>query len=452
MTRGSEREIWSVAQLVAHLSKLVDQDEQSKAVWVEGELSNFTHHASGHMYFTLKDESAKMRAVMFKWSNRLLLFKPKNGDRVMIRGELYVYERDGQVQLKVLEMRNSGLGDLYSKYIQLKEKLETEGLFHQPKKILPSHPRKVGVITSSHGAAVRDIITTMKRRYPLARILLMPVAVQGVHAAKEVATAIDEMNRLAEVDLLIVGRGGGSLEELWAFNEEIVVRSIAQSVIPVISAVGHETDTTLSDFAADVRAATPTAAAELAVPNFEELEHRFAALYQRLQNSPSQLLNQKREQLDRLAERPVLRQPGAQLDQFSQRLDYLDRDLYRLLRKKMVDLELTYERSTSRLRYHRPHDRIRAYRERILQLQKEQTKALNQKLHQEATRYERSLAKLDALSPLKVLQRGYSVAFRFQGELVRTVNQVRPGDLLRVRVSDGVLKCQVFGSEEINHE
>lgn len=454
MTRGSEREIWSVSQLVSHLSGLVDRDERSKAVWIKGEITNFTHHtASGHMYFSIKDETAKMKAVMFKWSNRLLLFKPKNGDQVMIRGELYVYEKDGQVQLKVLEMKNSGQGDLYSKYLQLKERLELEGLFTRPKKQIPIYPRRVGVVTSPQGAVIRDIITTMRRRYPVTEILLLPVAVQGIHAAREISEAIQEMNRLAEVDVLIVGRGGGSLEELWAFNEEIVVRSIAESTIPIISAVGHETDTTLSDFVADLRAATPTAAAEIAVPDLQELTQRYDSLYSRLQQAPQKMIQVKRDKWQAILERPIFRKPGERLEQYSQRLDYLERDLRANLQSRIAKRDLKVEQLSSRLHRLRPHQTIALHQEKLYRLQKSQLQAMKQVMVREENRFGRSLEKLDALSPLKVLKRGYSVVYRFhQPDLVTSTLQVKPGDLLKVRVQDGMLKCQVFGSEEIIDE
>ncbi len=256
----------SVTELVRYLRFHLEQDELLSRVWVRGEISNFTRHASGHMYFTLKDGESRIPVVMFAGNNRRLLFSPKNGDDVFARGYVSVYERGGQVQFYVQEMRASGQGDLYTAYLQLKERLEQEGLFTAPKKALPFFPTRIGVVTSPSGAAIQDILTTIRRRFPNVHILLYPVQVQGEAASTAIAKAIDTLNELKEVDVMIVGRGGGSLEELWAFNEEIVARSIYRSEIPVISAVGHETDYTIADFVADLRAATPTAAAEQVVP------------------------------------------------------------------------------------------------------------------------------------------------------------------------------------------
>ena len=273
------RLIYSVREITRRIKDLFEENNDLQDVWIRGELSNFTHHSSGHMYFTLKDENSRMRAVMFAGNNRFLRFIPKNGARVIIRGSITIYERDGQYQLYAREMQPDGIGSLYLAYEQLKEKLANEGLFDpRNKKEIPLYPQTIGVITSPTGAAIRDIITTIRRRYPLGRILLLPVLVQGEQAAASISWAIAEMNRRMEADVLIIGRGGGSIEELWAFNEEIVARSIFHSQIPVISAVGHETDFTISDFVADIRAATPTAAAELAVPHMQELRENIRRL------------------------------------------------------------------------------------------------------------------------------------------------------------------------------
>ncbi|MDQ0418655.1 exodeoxyribonuclease VII large subunit [Croceifilum oryzae] len=454
MPHRKEREIWSVSELVSHLSGLVDRDERSKAVWIQGEITNFIHHtSSGHMYFSIKDQTAKMKAVMFKWSSRFILFKPKNGDQVTIRGELYVYEKDGQVQLKVLEMKNSGQGDLYSKYLQLKERLEIEGLFTRPKKQIPTFPRRVGVITSAQGAVVRDIITTMKRRYPLTQIVLLPVAVQGMHAVREISEAILEMNRLADVDVLIVGRGGGSLEELWAFNEEVVVRAIAESIIPIVSAVGHETDNTLSDYVADLRAATPTAAAEMVVPDFQEIAQRFESLQTRLHHTSIKLIEGQRSKLNSILERPIFQKPGERLEQYSQRLDYLERDLCNHAKSKTAKGALKVEQLSSRLYRLRPHQSIALYQEQLSRLCQNQLRAMKATMEREENRLDRNLEKLDALSPLKVLKRGYSVVYRFhQPDVIASTSQVKLGDLLKIRMQDGIVKCQVFGTEEQGDE
>ncbi|SEN22468.1 exodeoxyribonuclease VII large subunit [Lihuaxuella thermophila] len=451
MTVG--RDIWSVSDLVSYLYHTLNEDENLKNVWVEGEISNFSQHSkSRHMYFTLKDEHAKIKAAMFAGNNRRLRFTPKDGDRVLARGYLSVYDKEGQVQFYVQDMRLSGVGDLYVAFGRLKDQLAAEGLFSQPKKLLPPFPKTVGVITSPTGAAVRDIITTMRRRFPLTRILLYPVSVQGEKAPQEIADAIDQMNLLKEADVLIVGRGGGSLEELWAFNEEIVARSIYRSVIPVISAVGHETDTTISDFVADQRAATPTAAAEMAVPDINDLRDRICTLEKRLLRAQSSLLQTWRERLARSTERPVFQNPGARLHQYAQRLDHLESDLERSMENWLVKQTRKLEKLEFQLRLHHPAERLNQYQEHLKRLKRDSVNQIKTLLKERRTQHAQLLIQLDALSPLKVMQRGYSLVYRYgRNQLVKSSKQVQPGDLIQVRMSDGTLKCQVWGTEENRH-
>ncbi|MGO4375308.1 exodeoxyribonuclease VII large subunit, partial [Paenibacillus sp. MCAF20] len=265
---ANQPRVYSVKELNRYIRMKMDSDTLLSDVWLRGEISNFTHHSSGHMYFTLKDSDSRLKSVMFASHNQRLPFIPREGSKVLARGNVSVYERDGNYQFYVTAMQPDGIGSLYLAYEQLKAKLEGEGLFAESRKrALPFLPRAIGVITSPTGAAVRDIITTLERRFPSIPVYIYPVLVQGTQAAPSIVKAIEAMNRFGETDVLIIGRGGGSLEELWAFNEESVARSIASSRIPVISAVGHETDFTIADFVADLRAATPTAAAELAVPH-----------------------------------------------------------------------------------------------------------------------------------------------------------------------------------------
>lgn len=318
------RLIYSVKEITRRIKNLFEQDDDLQDVWIRGELSNFTHHSSGHMYFTVKDEASRIRAVMFAGNNRYLRFIPKNGNRVIIRGSITIFERDGQYQLYAREMQPDGIGSLYLAYEQLKEKLTREGLFDpQYKKPLPLYPKTIGVITSPTGAAIRDIITTIRRRYPLGRILLLPVLVQGEQAPFSISQAIDYMNQRKDADVLIIGRGGGSIEELWAFNEEIVARSIFHSQIPIISAVGHETDFTIADFVADIRAATPTAAAEIAVPHILELREKIDRLQDRMLGAMKQKVRDGRNRLLRAEKSYVFRQPGRQVLQYQQALDRL---------------------------------------------------------------------------------------------------------------------------------
>ncbi|GGE10398.1 exodeoxyribonuclease 7 large subunit [Marinithermofilum abyssi] len=453
MSQGREQEIWSITDLVAYLSGVIDQDEGLNTVWVQGEISNFRHHARGHMYFTLKDEHSRMRAVMFAGNNRRLKFLPKDGDDVLVRGRVGVYERDGQVQLYVTQMQPNGIGGLYVAFQQLKERLDEEGLFSPVhKKALPFFPQRVGIITSSSGAAVRDIITTIRRRSPMVDILLHPVPVQGEEAPVAIADALYRMNR-QQVDVIIVGRGGGSLEELWAFNEEVVARSIFDSSIPVVSAVGHETDTTISDFVADVRAATPTAAAELVAPRMDELYERLNALRTRLNRAVKLQVDRTRETLRRLRERPVLRKPYVRLEQEEQRLDQLQQQLQQALRIQLVPYRSRLDRSRYRLQSQCPSKKAAALKEQLVQLRKNCQGGMFQTLKEYQTRWLRALDRLEALNPLQVMRRGYSLVYRYhERRLVTSVNQVQPGDLLRIRLKDGQFKCQVWGKEEGRYE
>lgn len=446
----NERPIFSVSDLVTYLRVHVEEDPVLSQVWVRGEISNFHHHHRGHMYFTLKDEGSKIRAVMFAGNNRRLRFVPKDGDDVLVRGYLSVYERDGQVQLYVQEMQPNGVGELYAAFQQLKERLEQEGLFDPAhKKPLPFYPRRVGVVTAPGGAVIRDIITTIRRRSPNIHILLHPVPVQGDGAARAIAAAVDALNEWGEVDVIIVGRGGGSLEELWAFNEEVVAQSIFRSRIPVVSAVGHETDVTIADFVADVRAATPTAAAEQVSPRWEELHDRLTACQHRLVKAMQRRLQFTRDRLERLKKRSGLRQPGTRLIQYEQRLDDLVHDLLRAMASRLRDGRRNLEQQAYRLWVHRPAERIREFRAQLQQWRKVCVFHMKQRCRVHRAEWERLVDQLDALSPLRVMRRGYALVYRYRGEdLIRSVRQVNPGDLLDVRIADGRLQCQVWKKEE----
>lgn len=394
-----------------------------------------------------------MKAAMFARRNRRLSFTPKDGDEVFVRGNVSVYERDGQLQLYVLEMQMSGVGDLYLAFQQLKEKLDKKGYFSGIKKELPRFPKRVGVITSASGAVIRDIITTMRRRFPSVGVLLYPVAVQGKEAACEIAEAIDQMNRLQEVDVLIIGRGGGSIEELWAFNEEIVAESIYRSDLPIISAVGHETDVTISDFIADVRAPTPTAAAELVVPHQNEIREQLEQLKQRFIAAMASLLQQKQDRLQYLTKRSVFLQPQSLYLQYEQRLDSLitllkHRFFLQIQRKKEQ-----LNRSHYQLQLADPSQQLEQRRQQLQHLTTLLSRQIQQRL--EATRgtLGQIAFRLDALSPLKVMQRGYSLVYRFdRQDLISKAQQTQVGDLIRVRLSDGQLKCQIWSVEDWKDE
>ena len=449
-----ERESWSVSDLVSYLRSTLEAEQELRHIWIKGEISNFVRNErSGHMYFTLKDEHAKIRAAMFARRNRRLSFMPKDGDAVFVRGKVSVYERDGQMQLYVLEMQMSGVGDLYLAFQRLKDQLEKKGYFSAPKKELPPFPKKVGVITSPHGAVIRDIITTMRRRFPAVGILLYPVSVQGENAADEIAYAIDRMNRLKEVDVLIIGRGGGSIEELWAFNEEIVARSIYHSHIPIVSAVGHETDVTISDFTADLRAPTPTAAAELVVPDQKKLKEQLDSLKLRLIQSIFLQLQQKQNHLFYLTERPVFKQPQNIYQPSFQRLDSLATAL-----KHHFFLQVQQKvKQLSQLRYQLqlmdPSNQLIQQRQALDHLSSRLLKQVQQRLQDARYTLSQIIYRLEALSPLEVMKRGYPLVYQFnRNQVVTKAKQANVGDLIRVRFSDGVLKCQVWSVEEWKDE
>ncbi|MBA4600911.1 exodeoxyribonuclease VII large subunit [Thermoactinomyces mirandus] len=454
MFREPERNVWSVSDLVEYLYTKLNMDEQLQKIWLEGEITNFSRHSkSRHMYFTIKDERAAIDAVMFAGNNRRLRFQPKNGDRVLVRGYVSLYMKDGHLQMYVQDMRLSGMGDLYVAFQRLKEQLMTEGLFDQPKKPLPKYPRKVGVITSASGAAVRDIIVTIKRRYPIASILLYPVPVQGDQAASQIARAIDRMNELNEADVIIVGRGGGSLEELWAFNEEVVARSIHRSLLPVVSAVGHETDFTISDLVADRRAPTPTAAAELVVPQIEELRNQVKQYTHRLIKSQFSLLVRLKDRFESKVNRAVFKDPKARLYQYTQRLDHMETRLEHTMHRILANKDRRLGEAKLQLKSCHPAQELSKLNERLSLLIRDCCTHMAQQVKTQKQMYQHQLAQLDALSPLRVMQRGYSLVYRFDSDqLVKSARQMKSGDLIRVRLADGQLKCQVWRSEGENDE
>lgn len=449
MSQIVEREIWSVTDLVTYLYQTLDQDEKLKRVWLEAEISNFIqNNKSKHMYFTLKDDYAKVKSAMFAGNNRRLRFLPRDGDRVLVRGYLSVYDREGQIQFYVQDMRASGAGDLFVAFERLKEKLALEGLFSDLKKPIPVFSMRVGVVTSLSGAVLHDILTTLKRRFPMISILVVPVSVQGENAPFEIARAIEIMNARNEVDVLIVGRGGGSIEEIWAFNEEVVARSIYHSIIPVISAVGHETDTTISDFVADVRAATPTAAAEMVAPHQQEIRERIVSLKQRIRHAQSSVINRYQNRLIRSLHRPVFQHPEARLVQYIQRLDDLCTNLAGAVQNNVLYLRHRVKQYYYGLEYQNPGKRVALYSEKISRLSHEGQLHTANYLKHARLRLIHLCGQLDALSPLNVMKRGYSLVYRSTDEkLIMSQNEVQKEDYIYVRLAEGQLKCQVLELE-----
>lgn len=452
----SNDQFFTITSLTRYIKRTFDNDEILQNIWIKGEISNFKKHTRGHMYFTIKDDQSRIQAVMFAGNNRFLKFNPEDGMNIIVRGNVTVYEATGQYQIYVSEMQPDGVGNLYLAFEQLKMKLERAGYFDdQYKKPLPKIPNEIGVITSPTGAAVRDIITTIKRRFPIATITLFPVLVQGIEAPRSIAEAINQANNVQGIDVLIVGRGGGSIEELWAFNEEIVAKAIFQSKIPIISAVGHETDITISDFIADKRAATPTAAAELSVPNWEDLVEKINQRKIRIEKAVIKKVEAERKKLTNLQRSYAFRYPEQLIKQKEQQLDRLleglQKNTKRLFENKMHQLR-TFEKDL--LRNH-PQTYIEKARQ---QLEKQENFLLNQMKiinTEKQYQYHHLLTKLETLSPLKIMNRGYSLAYKQDGKLVKSVVDVTPGETVAINLKDGSVFCQVENIEEkrgANHE
>ncbi|MFJ5747412.1 exodeoxyribonuclease VII large subunit [Peribacillus frigoritolerans] len=440
----SNQQYLSVSALTKYIKRKFDADPHLQNVYIKGEISNFKQHTSGHMYFTLKDEKARLLSVMFAANNKGMKFLPENGMKVLVKGDISLYEAGGQYQLYVKSMAPDGVGDLYLAYEQLKKKLEGAGLFlAEHKKPIPQYPKSVGVITSPTGAALRDILTTIKRRYPIAKIIVYPALVQGNNAAKSIAKAISMANARAESDVLIVGRGGGSIEELWAFNEEIVAESIYDSDIPVISAVGHETDFTIADFVADMRAPTPTGAAELAVPHLNEILERLMNRKNRLTRSIQEAVNFERTRLTRMERSYAFRYPHKmyeqKLEQLDKTMDRLGRTSTRYFMKKRDELN----QLNDILKKQHPEQAVKNAKEELQQHAKVLRRAMEAIYRHKSQQFVHITATLSALSPLKIMERGYGLVFAEDETLVKSTQQVSKGDKIAVSIKDGTLECEI---------
>ena len=398
-----ERQVLSVGQLNDYIKGRLDNDTGLRNIAIRGELSNYKVYPSGHHYFTIKDGTGALKCVMFKSAALRLRFRPENGMQVIAMGSVTVYVRDGVYQLYCTGMVMDGIGDLYAAFEQLKTKLAAQGLFDPAhKKPLPRLPGTIGIVTSSAGAAVHDMLRILRKRYPLTQVKLLPVRVQGVEAPAEIAGAIYYANQHQLADLLIVGRGGGSIEDLWAFNDERVARAIYDSKIPVISAVGHEPDVTISDFVADLRAATPSNAAELAVPDQDALRQTLDDMQSAMEAAMQMKIKRAGERLESLANRPVLKSPLASFESRKRALE--------LLEKRLISAQ------TGNVAKNRQ-------------------------------RFVAQVSKLDAMSPLKVLTRGYAMVAKEDGSIVRSVSDVKPREPIAVRVSDGTIVATVIGGK-----
>ncbi|GAA0482085.1 exodeoxyribonuclease VII large subunit [Salinibacillus aidingensis] len=439
----------TVTALTRYVKRKIETDRNLKQVYLRGEISNFKRHSRGHMYLTIKDDRSRIQAVMFASYNRFIKFTPEDGMNVLIKGEIGVYEPYGQYQLYIHEMQPDGIGSLYLAYEQLKKKLGAEGLFDpRLKKPIPAYPEHIGVITSPTGAAIRDIFSTLNRRYPIAKKTLIPVLVQGKNGADSIVQAIKKANSLDQFDVLIVGRGGGSIEELWNFNEERVARAIVDSSIPVISAVGHETDYTISDFAADLRAPTPTGAAELAVPSLKEVADRMTVMRNRIVRALQTKTQANRDRLISLRESYAFRYPVHMLRQKEQDLDRMFEQMQRASRQYIQRKKENNEHLNKRLLQHHPDRKIGEMQKNVTQIRSRLHKQMKYVLQQKMTSFQKDVEKLSLLNPMEVIRRGYAIPYDQQKNVVRTVSQVQPGDKMYVRLKDGLVDCQVLGLEE----
>ena len=399
-----EQKVISVTQINEYIRAQMDADPLLGNLAIRGEISNYKMYPSGHHYFTLKDEGGALRCVLFKGNAVRLRFRPENGMKVIAMGKISVFPRDGAYQLYCTALSLDGVGDLHVAFEQLKAKLAAQGLFDPAhKKPIPKYPQTIGIVTSSAGAAVHDMLRILRKRYPLCKVLLLPVRVQGVEAPPEIAGAIRYANHFCLADLLIVGRGGGSIEDLWAFNDERVAYAIYESQIPIISAVGHEPDVTIADYVADLRAATPSNGAELAVPDQDALRQTLDAMSGAMASSLNRQVKAARQHLQVLSASPALQSPTGYLDQKRKNVE--------MLKNRLVSAQI-------------------------------------QGTDRKKRRYIEMAAKLDAMSPLKVLTRGYAMAQKENDEIVRSVSQIEPGETIRVSLADGAFAATVTHKKE----
>ncbi len=415
----------TVSAITRYLKAKIDTDENLQTVYLKGEISNFKAHTSGHFYFSLKDESSKINAIMFRSNAKNVIFKPADGMKVLVRGRISVYEAMGGYQIYVDEMLEDGVGNLYVAFEQLKKKLQAEGLFDSAhKRQIPKVPKRVGIITASTGAAIRDIITTIRRRFPICETILFPALVQGENAKDDIARNIKKAQDY-DLDVLIVGRGGGSIEDLWPFNEEIVARAIYDSKIPIISAVGHEVDFTIADFVADLRAPTPTAAAEMAVPNMSDLKRHIAQLKVRLNESIFKKVNYLKLYMDTIKNSFVIKNPQIMFENKKQSLLLINDKLNNLMLSKVDNMDRALEKVKKSYVLVNPY---LLYKDKILLVRN-------------------IIDKLNLLNPLNILARGYSITY-LNDKALKSVSFVKKKDILKIKLNDGFLMAEVLEVKE----
>ena len=433
----------TVKALTKYIKRKFDADPHLRNVYVKGELSNVKIHTSGHIYFTIKDEQTRMPAVMFAAQARNLKFRPESGMNILLQGDVNVYEGSGQYQLYAQTMQPDGIGELFIAFEQLKKKLEKEGLFDPSRKRqIPKFPQKIGVVTATTGAAIRDIVTTISRRYPLAEVLVFPALVQGAGAAPSIVKALKRAQAYPELDVCIVGRGGGSIEDLWAFNEEIVAREIGNSKVPIISAVGHETDTTIVDFVSDLRAPTPTAAAELAVPNQIELIDRVASRKSQIISIVTATLSHERKRLSRVISAYPLAYPERLYRPFMEKLTRLTEQFEKSGQAIVKQKNERLNHQTMRLTLQNPNRMVQQYHKDVNAFHARLHVAAETSIQVKGRTFTGLIQLLEALNPLKIMDRGYSITYQ-NDQVVKSVEDIDLNKPLHIKLQDGVLLASI---------
>lgn len=438
--RGGERKTFSVEELNRRVKDLLEV--HLPLIWVEGEISNFSAPASGHWYFTLKDERAQVRCAMFKGRNQQVKFRPKAGDKVLLRARVSLYEGRGDFQLIAEHMEESGFGLLQQRYEALKAQLLNEGLFNEAdKQPIPTLPNHIGIITSPTGAAVRDVLSVLQRRFPSIPVTVIPAPVQGDEAPAKLIQAIDIAENSGLFDVLLLCRGGGSIEDLWAFNNEALARRIYECDIPIVSAVGHEVDFTIADFVADLRAPTPSAAAELLCPNKTDIDQLLQHFAKQLQQRLHQRLSQYAQAVNHLRAR--LKHPGERLNARAQQLDQLEIRLTRAIQLRLQKDGTTLKNREQRLTQQHPQKLLAQHQKELAKLRLQLNQAISRLLDKKTDRLQRAVALLDIASPLATLKRGYSITTKADGTVVRTPADIQKGETINIKLAEGELSAKV---------
>ena len=437
----------TVSALTKYIKYKFDKDPHLGRVYLTGEISNFRLRPT-HQYFSLKDENAIISATMFQSAFKKIQFRPEEGMKVLVIGKVSVFEKSGQYQINIEHMEPDGVGALYLAYEQLKKKLEAEGLFSLPKKPIPQFPKKIAILTSESGAVIQDIQTTVARRFPIVQLVLYPTVVQGVHAVNSILKNLDLVEK-EDYDVVIIGRGGGSIEDLWAFNEEPVVRRVAELSIPVISSVGHETDTTLIDFVSDMRAATPTAAAEIATPVLMEIHQQLRNLQTRLEQALSRQLQIKRERMQALANASIFQNPERIYQVYQQRVDQLEMRLQQMMQQSVQHKRQQLVKNQHRLELGSPSRRVQTEKQALQYLAKRLEQAQGQLMKDKKQQFQRAIQQLDLLSPLKIMNRGYGI-LQQEDSIIKSVDQLEVNQELTIQLVDGTVRSKVTSVEKGN--